>query len=204
MPLRSDLLSHWRAGWLESAYPMVVEHDRDGIASMCAAPSLWMRARELQQDLRDLQASPGETLALALPPGVAWVQGLIAGLRFGARVWPEDTTNASLRFDGHTITRTHPAATPCPEDGGVWTNPDPTFWSEHTLLARALERPCDAETRVLCEGDWRRPEVLLDGVLMALCAGAELHVLQPGTPHAVLDLTASHPDLIISSLDETS
>lgn len=201
MPLRSPLTRSWRARWLESAYPMVVEHNDQGIASMCAAPSLWMRARELQPHLQDLAARPGESLALATPPGVAWVQALAAGLRFGLQVWPEDTPRASLRFDGADIARVQEASTSLEDEGGVWTHDGSGWrmWSEHILLERATEHACEPELRVLCQGDWRHPDLLLDGVLMTLCAQAELHVLQPGVERDALALTDSHPDLIITS-----
>lgn len=83
---RMQLLGRFRERWTAGALPLVVEHRAERPEHVCAAPSLWMGGRELAGHLKELGVGPGQVLALDLPLGIRWVQGLVAALRVGAAV----------------------------------------------------------------------------------------------------------------------
>ncbi|MEL6181249.1 MAG: hypothetical protein AAFS10_19990 [Myxococcota bacterium] len=189
------------------------EQTEDEAIRICAAPSLWMGGRQWAQELSALGVKPGETLALACPPGIVWVQGWVAALRQGLGIVPAAAAQAHLTLtpEGHlerNLAVPH-ALFPLQAGPGVWTQSAPGHgpwqWTPGESLlemARTKGAELDIRTgqRVLCPGAWSHTSTLLAGVIPALVAGAELHVLAHGAKPERLRHSDSWPNHVLGEL----
>lgn len=163
---RPALLGRFRATWLSSPLPMVVEHGERDEISICAAPSLWMRARSEAHALRTTTLP--DALYAAPDPGVDLAVQVVVGLRVGRPILPDGP------LDG-----------PPPRESGIWTDPSnpntwlpASRWEEH-LVSRFGPLEGWQSRAIGIAGTWTHPDVR-DAVLLALAGGSELHVARTG------------------------
>lgn len=183
--LRTPLLGRFRERWLSGALPLVVEHPPGQAEAICAAPSLWMGARELALALAEQGVQPRDAITIDVPLGIRWVQSCVALLRVGGTLHAADSSEDEpwrlsmeaprRRAAGQSLPRTTPRHAPLPAEA---------------LASQALEVP-----RRFSEGDLvlcpvlQHPGLLGAPLLSALDAGVELHIVQPG--HVPAELSAA-------------
>ena len=187
--VRTALLARFRERWLSGALPLVVEHRPGEAEHVCAAPSLWMGARELALELsaRCEAAGPdGPALVLDLQPGVRWVQALVAGLRVGATVHLEPPAPGGA----WAVTEQGLVRTTAPADD---ERPGPGH-SAAALTEQALGLAGRLTPGAVALLDVSRP-VPAPVLLAALHDEAELHLTaDPGSVHALT--RGVPPDLV--------
>lgn len=186
---RPEILKQFRDSWLHGALPLVVEHGAEAELSICAAPSLWMRARELARS-RAAPATPWRE-ATVDTPGETFVSELVAALRQGQALVPaRGVPNALSRAGAACV----PGVARCGASFEIW---EAARW--RTDLERRFG-PLTAWTGrvVAVAGAWTAPAVQ-EATMLALVGSAELHVFHSGVIPAQID--GESPDWVAHAPD---
>lgn len=169
------LLGLLRARWVDQAYPLVLRVDRDGMTTACAAPSLWMAAREVAAELRGAGLQPGQVVHYTGPEGPEWIWALIGTIRARACfcAGPSPEARASWSVDGARHVRSEGPPRPGP-GVGVIVRGDRR--SRFVPIGAWPLRPPRAPSRAVVDirSAWHRADVFLDRLLPALVDGAEI------------------------------
>ncbi|MEL6344679.1 MAG: hypothetical protein AAFV53_16300 [Myxococcota bacterium] len=194
---RSAWLGWLRERWLHQPLPMVVVHQPGTPEVVCAAPSMWMKAREWTLALRALGASPGDTVRYVGPPSADWIAALVAAIRIGGCFLPEEAAGDAgfILCSGQPPARRPP---PHPEPAPRGIQCVDGFIDEAALLSLGQASGVTSGELLLCPTDWARREIFIAGPLAAMVCGAEL-LVGPLTPaKGWLAQTGSLPDRIIA------
>ncbi len=199
----------FRNRWPTATWPAIVEHFGGEADRLAPASTLWSGAARITGELDLLGLRRGALLAVALPPGIRWVQVMVACLMREVVFEPLPPGTAAPPVEAHafvavdgTLTPQHGRPAPLPSaDPVTWRFDDGTAVraSELALATEAwtgtlFRRP---QVRLLAQAPWHRPAGALACVWLGLCAGAEIHVgLGPGDAQA-LSLTGAWPDVVV-------
>lgn len=205
----STFVDAFRERWPTATWPAVVEHFGGEADRLAPASTLWSGAARIAAELDLLELRPGARLAVALPPGIRWVQVMVACLLREVVFEPLPPGTAAPPPGAHAFVAVDGTLTAQEAPPSSLPDADPVTWrfadgaalraSDLALATEAwtptlFRRP---QVRLLAQAPWHRPTGALACVWLGLCAGAELHVgLGPGDAQA-LSLTGAWPDVVV-------
>lgn len=177
-----NALDRFHAAWPRGVAPSIVEHFAGAADHVAPAMTLWSGAERLAALLASHGLSTGERVGCALPPGIRWVQTLVACLMRGLVFCPvspghPSPTEPRALLDETGALALRPCDRPPDERGLVVRFEDGRAWTADQLDAFITSVPMPrVGARIVSEAPWSDPSGLAGAVWVALACGGELHV----------------------------